>query len=144
MPGRHSRERNLGVARGEWGETVAVEYLRRNGYEIIDRNSRPVERDLRLEIDIVAWDRRADEMVFVEVKQHAAHSPYERRLRSVDRGKFRNLRRACNCWRRMNRWFGSYRFDVIEIYGTPGRCPEIDHIPDVRMFAARDKFVKWR
>ena len=144
MFGRREKVRNLGVTRGAWGEAVAVEYLRRNGYEIIDRNSRPVAKDLRLEIDIVAWDREADEMVFVEVKQHAAHSPYERRLRSVDRGKRLNLRRACNWWRRMNRWFGAYRFDVIEIYGTPGTVPEIDHIPDVWLFADRGKFVRWR
>ena len=66
---------NVGVLHGVWGEAVAVEYLRRHGYEIVDRNSRPVVRDERLEIDIVAWDRRKDEMVFVEVKQHTGPSP---------------------------------------------------------------------
>ena len=49
---------NIGVLHGAWGEAVATEYLRRHGYEIVDRNSRPVERDERLEIDVVAWDRR--------------------------------------------------------------------------------------
>ena len=53
---------NVGVLHGAWGEAVAVDHLRRHGYEIVDRNSRPVERDERLEIDIVAWDRRKDAM----------------------------------------------------------------------------------
>ena len=54
---------NIGVLHGAWGEAVAVGHLRRHGYEIVDRNSRPVERDERLEIDIVAWDRKKDAMV---------------------------------------------------------------------------------
>jgi len=138
------RRENIGVAHGEWGEDIAVEHLRRGGFEIIERNTRPVTDDLRLEIDIVAWDRKTDTMVFVEVKQHATMSPYARRLRSVDRRKRENLRRACNAWRRSNRWRGAYRFDVIEIYGTPeGGRPVIDHIEHVELFARRGRFVKW-
>ena len=86
---------NVGVRHGAWGEAVAVRHLRRAGFVIVDRNARPVERDGRLEIDIVAWDRKADVMAFVEVKQHAEISPYARRLQSVDRRKKLNLRRAC-------------------------------------------------
>ena len=135
---------NVGVLHGVWGEAVAVDYLRRHGYEIVDRNSRPVVRDERLEIDIVAWDRRKDEMVFVEVKQHAGPSPYARRLQSVNKRKRQNLRRACNAWRRTNRWRGAFRFDVIEIYGVPGGGrPVIDQISDVELFAKRGRFVRW-
>ena len=135
---------NIGVLHGAWGESVAVGYLRRHGYEIVERNSRPVGKDERLEIDIVAWDRRKDAMVFIEVKQHAKPSPYARRLRSVDRRKRLNLRRACNAWRRINRWHGAFRFDVIEIYGVPGGGePVIDQISDVELFAKRGRFVRW-
>ena len=135
---------NVGVLHGVWGEAVAVDYLRRHGYEIVDRNSRPVVKDERLEIDIVAWDRRKDEMVFVEVKQHAGPSPYARRLQSVNKRKRQNLRRACNAWRRTNRWRGAFRFDVIEIYGVPGGGrPVIDQISDVELFAKRGRFVRW-
>ena len=135
---------NLGVQRGAWGESVAADHLRRAGLEIIARNTRPVERDERLEIDIVAWDPKRDEMVFVEVKQHARPSPYARRLRSVDRRKRLNLRRACNAWRRVNKWKGAVRFDVIEIYGVPGGGrPVVDHIPNVELFAKRGRFVNW-
>ena len=135
---------NIGVLHGEWGENEAVAYLRRHGYEIVERNSRPVEKDERLEIDLVAWDRKNDAMVFVEVKQHAKPSPYARRLRSVDKRKRENLRRACNAWRRVNRWHGAFRFDVIEVYGVPeGGSPVIDHIEKVDLFAKRERFVKW-
>jgi Holliday junction resolvase-like predicted endonuclease len=135
---------NIGVRHGQWGEDVAVEALRLKGYVILDRNSRPCPRDKRLEIDIVAYDKSADAVVFVEVKQHAAHSPYERRLRSIDRAKIKNLRRACNAWRRGNRWLGAYRFDVIEVFGEPGRVrPEIDHIERVALFERDGRFVRW-
>lgn len=135
---------NISVHHGTWGEDVAVRFLKTNGYEIIDRNPRPVKDDRRLEIDIVAFDNRAETMVFVEVKQHADFSPYARRLRSVNRRKKENLRRACNAWRRINKWHGSYRFDVIEIYGNPEEgSPIIDHIDHVELFALRERFVKW-
>jgi len=136
---------NVGVANGCWGEEVAAGYLRRKGYVIVERNVRPVERDHRLEIDIIAWDRESDAIVFVEVKQHAKISPYARRMRSVDREKLKNLRRACNSWRRHNKWEGGYRFDVIEIYGTPeSGAPLIDHIPRVNLFVKRANYVDWQ
>ena len=78
------------------------------------------------------------------MKQHAKPSPYSRRLRSVDKRKRENLRRACNAWRRVNRWHGAFRFDVIEVYGVPeGGRPVIDHIEKVDLFAKRGRFVKW-
>ena len=94
--------------------------------------------------DIVAWDPKSDAMVFVEVKQHASLSPYARRISSVDARKKRNLRRACGAWRRANKWQGGFRFDVIEIYGTPeGGRPVVDHIEKVNLFAKSGRFVKW-
>ena len=136
---------NVGVRNGVWGEDVAVEYLRRAGFQIVDRNSCPVERDRRLEIDLVAWDPKSDAMVFVEVKQHAAKSPFATRLRSVDRRKRDLLRRACRTWIAKERWTGAYRFDVIEVYGTPNAAcrAEIDHIPGVRLFEKTERFVDW-
>jgi len=134
--------RNIGVEHGAWGEDVAVERLRLEGLEIVDRNVRPC-RDRRLEIDVIAYDREADAMVFVEVKQHAVHSEGERRIRSVDSAKMRRLRTACNAWRRHNRWQGGFRFDVVEVFGTPGRRPEVDHVRQVNMFTPSDRFVRW-
>ncbi len=141
---RPHKAENIGVAHGKWGERVATDYLRCHGYEIIERNSRPCERDNRLEIDIIAWDRPRDTMVFIEVKQHASFSQYAHRLRSITRQKRKNLLRACNAWRRINRWLGAIRFDVVEIHGVPENgSPVIDHIRNVRLFAMPDRFVHW-
>jgi putative endonuclease len=134
---------NISARHGEWGEDVATEFLRRAGYEIIERNSRPVKRDQRLDIDIVAYDLRNNSVVFVEVKQHAKHSPFEKRLRSVDRRKKNNLLRACNAWRWKNSWRGSFRFDVVEVFGSPGEKSEVDHISHVELFTDKGRFVRW-
>ena len=123
MPLPPSRE-TVAERNGRWGEDVAVEHLRANGYVIVDRNARPCRRDRRLEIDIVAYDRENDVMVFVEVKQHRSHSQRERRLRSVDRRKLRLMRRVCSAWLKANRWTGARRFDVVEVLPW-----EIRHIP---------------
>ena len=144
MPLRHKGENPSG-AHGRWGEEVAAEYLRIRGYVIVDRNVRPCPWDRRLEIDIIAYDRKLDVMVFVEVKQHKARSAYATRLQSVDRRKKRLLRTACRAWLTHNRWAGGRRFDVIEVYGTPGgqRHAEIDHIERVRLFTEEERFVNW-
>lgn len=136
---------NIGVAHGSWGEQIAVEYLRIRGYVIVDRNTHPCRHDRRLEIDIVAYDRKNDVMVFVEVKQHKSRSDYATRLRSIDRRKKRLLRTACQAWMRRNKWAGARRFDVIEVYGSPegGGSAEIDHIERVRLFEVEDRFVNW-
>ena len=130
---------------GRWGEDRACDFLRAKGYEIFERNSTPYARDERLEIDIVAYERKTDTLVFVEVKQHKIRSPYAMRLQSVNQRKLNALRPACNAWRRANHWQSGYRFDVIEIYGEPGKgLPEIDHIEEVAMFNDRKKFINWR
>ena len=136
---------NISVEHGKWGEKIAAEYLRRCGFEIIDRNSRPCERDKRLEIDLVVWERKTDTMVFVEVKQHACEDLRYGRLRSVNRHKRENLRKAFDVWRRVYRWKGAYRFDVVEIYGVPeGGAPIVDHVENVELFPKSGRFVKWK
>jgi hypothetical protein len=40
-------------------------------------------------------------------------------------------------------WSAGYRFDVIEVYGTPSAAPEIDHIERVRLFERPERFVSW-
>ena len=135
---------NIGVTHGAWGEDVAAEVLRRKGYKILARNARPCTWDLRYEIDIVAYDRETETLTFVEVKQHSQHSSYETRLRSITAHKKRLLRIACNTWRKLHHWAGSYRFDVIQIFGVPGQgVPEVDHIEHVNLFVPRERAVNW-
>ncbi len=135
---------NVGVRHGAWGEEVAADFLLCKGYNIFERNVRPCKWDHRFEIDIVAYDSAAKTLVFVEVKQHKRHSPYERRLRSVNAHKKALLKVACNTWRKVNRWNGNYRFDVIEVFGVPGqKGVEVDHIQQVNLFTPKERFVNW-
>lgn len=136
---------NVGVANGTWGEAVACDYLRVIGYEILERNSRPCSWDQRYEIDIIAYDRKRDTIVFVEVKQHKMRSFAQRRLRSICRHKKQLLLTACKAWLRKNRWRTGYRFDVVEIYGDPETKErvEVDHIERVQLFEDGRRFVNW-
>lgn len=144
MPRRPDRT-SVAARHGRWGEDIAAEQLRIEGLTVVERNVRPCPKDRRIEIDIIAYDRRHDVLVFVEVKQHKVRSPYQKRLRSVDRRKRDLLCRGCRTWLMRNRWEGSYRFDVIEVYGTPetkGKA-EVDHIRHVRLFKTAERFVNW-
>jgi putative endonuclease len=101
---------------GRWGEACAAEYLSRAGYAVISRNVRPNRRD---EIDIVA--RFGDTLVFVEVKTRSRED-YGRPFKAVDRKKRHALNRAAAAFLRKAKHPGLYyRFDVVEVLGTPKR-----------------------
>ena len=136
---------NVGIENGRWGEGVACEFLIMSGFDIIERNVRPCSWDKRYELDIIAYERKYDIIVFVEVKQHKKRSPLQMRLRSISRRKKRLLAIACRAWLRKTKWQGAYRFDVIEVYGEPeGRTPaEVDHIERVQLFENNGRYVNW-
>ena len=74
---------------GRWGEDVAAEYLRQQGYVIRERDWKSGRRD----IDIIAITPDALTVVFVEVKTRlpdSAAAPED----AVDAMKIRNL---CGC-----------------------------------------------
>ena len=111
------------AVRGAWGEDVAAQYLRTRGWRIVGRNVRPCKNDRRCEIDLVMRDEER-RIVFVEVKTHLRKSPREGRLARIDRRKKLVLLRACANWVMRNRWHGNFRFDVVEVYGSPaGETP---------------------
>jgi len=126
---------------GRWGEDRTVEYLRRRGWRVVERNARPCAKDLRCEIDLVMQDPEK-RIVFVEVKTHKTRSPRAGRLASVNRHKKRLLLRACSNWVMRHKWHGNFRFDVVEVYGsyTSEQSPEIDHIENVPLFPPKWRF----
>lgn len=69
---------------GTWGEQCAVEYLRRKGYVILERDWKSGHRDL----DIIAFDGAT--MVFVEVKtrRNRMFADPEMAVDYVIRGRF--------------------------------------------------------
>ena len=104
---------------GAQGEDIAIDYLRRKGYVILDRNWRSGHR----EIDIVA--RKDDTVVFVEVKARA-NAFYGNPEDAVTRRKMHLLVLAADAYLRYNAIDLEVRFDVITITGTTGK-PYIRH-----------------
>lgn len=108
------------------GEELAYWCLRGHGYTIVARNyARQWHAPgLRGELDLVAWEGSPAEMVFVEVKtrtlqgrQHAENA--------VDAAKRRHLIRAARSFRWRRGYRGSYRFDVVVIYGPESARPSL-------------------
>lgn len=104
---------------GIQGEDIAVDYLRRKGYVILDRNWRSGHK----EIDIVARD--GDVVVFVEVKARA-NNFYGRPEDAVTRQKMHRLVLAADAYIRYYAIDADIRFDVVSIIGSMGK-PYIKH-----------------
>ena len=97
---------------GRLGEDVAVDFLRKNGYTVIERNFRAG----RNEIDIIASDKSY--LIFVEVKARTYKSddymPYGSPASAVDHHKQRRTLTAAS--------------EYIRIHGTNNKQPRIDVI----------------
>ena len=112
---------------GKWGEDLAVAYLQRNDYTIIERDWKSGRRD----IDIIARDETGT-IVFVEVKTRRTRvfgEPEE----AIDYRKIQSLQLAINHYIKFRRINSEVRFDIISIVGTIGSEPEINHIKDVSL-----------
>lgn len=94
---------------GQEGEAVAVDYLRRHGYRILEQNVR-CGRD---EIDIVACDIERAMVVFVEVKTRTSASPQYPVWTAVDARKRLCMRRAVAYWTTLHEYDGPGRTDVV-------------------------------
>lgn len=110
---------------GGWGKKQAARYLKHHGGRIKGRRVRMNRHD---EIDLIAVRRR--QLIFVEVKTRADET-FGRPFSAVDARKKNALRRAAKTYlkRRRESLPEFYRFDVIEVIGTPGGPPpQIRHI----------------
>ncbi|MBF0532417.1 MAG: YraN family protein [Candidatus Omnitrophica bacterium] len=106
---------NNNRTKGDIGEDLAVEYLIRKGYEIIERNhSNPFG-----EIDVIG--RNSGNLCFIEVKSRAddeAGSPWE----AVTRYKQSKIIRAALGYIMQNKVAGQQvRFDVVAVYPKTGQ-----------------------
>ena len=95
---------------GRVGEEVACDYVKKLGYEIIEKNY----RNKMGEIDIIAKDK--NEIIFIEVKtrcQKKYGSPSE----AVDRRKKRHIYHVAEFYLIINKLENAFcRIDVIEVY----------------------------
>lgn len=106
------------------GEQLACEWYALRGYAVRERNWRP--KNSHLEVDLIT--QKDDEVVFVEVKSRrdADFDPAE----AVDETKMRKLVRAASIYLSgMEREDLDYRFDIVTVSGD-GDSAEIDVIED--------------
>lgn len=112
---------NKNISLGKAGETLAVGFLKDNGYKVLKTNYR-----IRLgEIDIIAHDR--DTVCFIEVKTRNSLGkglPVE----SVGSSKQRQISKVALCFLKDKNLLNKRaRFDVVSILYVQG-IPKIDLI----------------
>lgn len=109
------------LATGWRGELAAYFHLRRQGYTIVAQGWR--SHITPGDLDLVGWD--GNRLCFVEVKSRTAKdwAPAES---AVDHDKRRTLRRLARRYlRRAGLPEAAARFDVVTVYFTQGREPEL-------------------
>ena len=107
---------------GKKGEDIAVEYLQKKGYKILERNWVSGKN----EIDIIA--REGKYTIVVEVKTR--HSNYAGEPETaVTKDKQKSLIRAANAYVRKMNLDDEVRFDIISILVVKGK-EQINHIED--------------
>jgi putative endonuclease len=111
-------------ALGARGEDLAVQYLKKKGFKVIERNYHCFAG----EIDLIARDK--DTLVFVEIKARSS-ADYGLPQEFVDRFKQRKMIEAARFFMAERRVTDdiSARFDVVAIHLTPAG-PQIELIRD--------------
>lgn len=109
------------LSTGKRGERLAIEFLEKNGFRILETNY----RFKRAEIDIIARDHEM--LVFVEVKTKKSTFFGEPEEMINDR-KIEMMQSAAEAYMYENGWRKDIRFDVIAI--LLGRNTEISHFKD--------------
>jgi putative endonuclease len=105
------------------GENIAVRFLTRKGYAIMQRNFKTPFG----EIDIIARDRET--IVFIEVKTRKDALfgyPFE----AVTKRKIHKLKNSALFYLKKQRQEPRARFDVLSIFSSDAGHPEIEHIID--------------
>jgi len=111
---------------GDYGEKVAVDWLRANNCKVLARNFKGRKGG---EVDVVARDK--DRILFTEVKTRRKDSVM-RGLAAVNRKKQALIQRGANEWlRRLGTRDVPWRFDVIEVEVSEGKIPKVCRIENV-------------
>ncbi len=95
---------------GKEGEQKACDYLLQHNYTILEKNF----RHKRLEIDIIALDRKEDELVFVEVKTRSSNK-LEQPVSALSNQQLQRLITAAQIYLEKRQLNKAHRFDIIGI-----------------------------
>ena len=122
-------------SRGETGEQLAADFLRRErGFTLVARNWRS-PRDRRDELDLVCRD--GEVLVFVEVKTRTAGARVPGYY-AVDRRKKRALLRASEAYlAQLAERPRTFRLDVVEVAlaaDATGPAPQVLHFENIPLF----------
>lgn len=120
---RKDSRKEKGVA----GEQAAVQYLKQQGYDIMDTNWRCKSGEL----DIVA--QKGETTIFAEVRSRTSLDRFGTHLESVNPRKIAQVRRTAAVYIQERKLYNSpIRFDVIGVLLNPADWTEeplhIDHI----------------
>ncbi len=110
------------IKRGSEGETLAADFLIRNGYTILERNY----RYKKSEIDLIACRDRW--LVFVEVKLRTS-TAYGFPEEFVDYHKKKMIFHGALHYMVEKDWQGNVRYDIVAIHLLNGK-PQIHHLED--------------
>ena len=114
------------MAVGKYGEDLACKYLEKNNYNILDRNFSCMQG----EIDIIAYDKKNKEVVFLEVKTRTNFN-YGIPSEAVSKLKQKHMVNSAKYYlysRRLKNCF--VRIDVIEIVVNKGKY-KLNHLKGV-------------
>lgn len=107
---------------GKQGEKLAIEYLQKNGYEILEQNF----VFQKAEIDIIA--RKGDWLIVVEVKTRTS-TDYGNPEDFVDKKKIKLLVKAIDEYVQQSDLDLDIRFDIVSLVKTDNKF-NIEHLED--------------
>jgi putative endonuclease len=109
------------IKTGNEGESLAADFLRKKGYQVVARNY----RFKHAEIDLIV--KKDSFIVFVEVKTRS-YSFYGEPEAFVDSKKAATVLRAAEQYTYENKYEGNIRFDIVSV--KIGTNEEIVHFED--------------
>ncbi|GAB4092167.1 YraN family protein [Flaviaesturariibacter terrae] len=112
--------------RGKNGEALAVTWLGRQGFQVLETNWRYGH----LEIDVIALREGIPHFVEVKYKSGSTFGPPELK---VNRQKYRNVANAAAAWLRRNPQYRDLRIDILAITELKGKEPEYFFIRNVSL-----------
>ncbi len=111
------------ISVGKKGEQIALDYLKKQGYKIIETNK---HFSRQCEIDIIALDK--DTLVFCEVKTRTTTVcgvPFE----SITKTKYQNIKTGLFLYLQENPVHKKFRIDVISVTLKPEL--KIEHLKNI-------------
>ena len=110
---------------GEKGEEVSKNYLKKNGYRILEKNF----KSKRSEIDIIA--QKNDCLVFVEVRAKA-NDHFGTPEETINQKKKWKLKQNAKGYVNFKKYVGFYRIDAICIlFGENDKLKKISHYKNI-------------